>query len=532
MKLLSAQEFTGHGATQAETTNQTMAANVFPRAGVMNSVVTRPEIRRKTKWILFSTVIILAALVSVAAIIVHHYWPFSESAVREDLAADTGSHVHFGAFHQTYFPPGFVAENVVFQRDDSPEPLMTAQKLTVRAYLGGMFRNHVNLVKAEGLHAILGRSDFNKSNYRQRQTSIVDRLVADDAMLEIRRNPSQPNLRFVLHKFTMKNLGEGGTVEFAAMFENPMPRGVIQTSGQFGPWNSAHGDQTAVSGKYSLEQADLSVFGGIGGTISSTGNFHGTFKQMEIAASTSSSEFEITKTHHGLPLETRFSASVNATDGEVALHQVAAKFGRNVIEAQGMIGRDANGKRAAILDLRCEHGRIEDVFYPFIHSAKSPLTGDVRFAMKVTIPSGRKTFLEKLDLRSNFEIHNARFTKERTQQRLNQIAEGPKQKDPTETLSDFQGTVAVSAGVARFSSLSVHDQGAAAVFHGSFGLIDERVNMYGNLKTATSLTKATSGISAVFAKVLEPFFKKKPHETVVPVKIGGTYSHPSFGLNM
>jgi hypothetical protein len=63
-------------------------------------------------------------------------------------------------------------------------------------------------------------------------------------------------------------------------------------------------------------------------------------------------------------------------------------------------------------------------------------------------------------------------------------------------------------------------------------LNDERVAMHGNLKTAASLAKTTSGISAVFAKVLEPFFKKKPHETVVPVKIGGTYSHPSFGLDI
>ena len=57
--------------------------------------------------------------------------------------------------------------------------------------------------------------------------------------------------------------------------------------------------------------------------------------------------------------------------------------------------------------------------------------------------------------------------------------------------------------------------------------------MFGNRKTATSLTKSSSGgISAVFAKVLDPFFKKRSHVTVVPVKIGGTYTHPSFGLNM
>ena len=498
----------------------------------MNSVAIRPQRGSKRRRLLLTAAAVLVILFLAAAIVAHHYWPFTESAVREDLASDTGAKVRFGSFHQRLFPPGCVAENVVFQRDDSPEPFMTVQKLTVRAYLTGMFRNHVNLVRAEGLHAILGRSDFNKNNYSQRQTSIVDRLVADDAVLEVRRNLPQSNLRFVFHKFTMKNLGEGGTVEFAAAFDNPMPRGLLRTSGRFGPWKGQDAAETPVSGEYSLEQADLSVFGGISGAISSVGDFRGTFKQMEIAASASSPGFEITKTLHALPLETRFTASVNATDGDVALHQVSAKFGRNVIEAQGMIGRGVNGKRAANLVLRCERGRIEDVFYPFIHSPTSPLTGDVAFTMKVTVPSGREPFLQKLELGSDFQIHNAKFTKERTQNKLNEIAEGPHQKDPTDTLSDFQGTVAVTGGVARFSSLSVHDQSATAKFHGSFGLINERVNMQGNLKTATSLAKTTSGISSVFAKVLEPFFKKRPHETIVPVKIGGTYSHPSFGLNM
>jgi hypothetical protein len=56
--------------------------------------------------------------------------------------------------------------------------------------------------------------------------------------------------------------------------------------------------------------------------------------------------------------------------------------------------------------------------------------------------------------------------------------------------------------------------------------------MHGQLKTAASLAKTTHGIKAMFAKAIEPFFKKKPHKTVVPVHVGGTYSHPSFGLDL
>jgi hypothetical protein len=33
-------------------------------------------------------------------------------------------------------------------------------------------------------------------------------------------------------------------------------------------------------------------------------------------------------------------------------------------------------------------------------------------------------------------------------------------------------------------------------------------------------------------KMLDPFFKKKNAGYVTPVKIAGTYSHPSFGLDL
>jgi len=497
----------------------------------MSFGATREHHRGKLKKVLITAAALAALLVVAAAVIVHHYWPFTESAVRADLASDASANVRFGSFHQTYFPPGCVAENVVFQRQNSAEPLITIRRLTIRSYLGGMLHNHVSLVRAEGMHITMGRSDFGHTNSSSQQ-STVDRLVADDAVLEIRRRDPEHALRFTFHQLAMKNLGATGPVSFSVVFDNPMPAGLLRTSGQFGPWNSSHADQTPLAGKYSLEQADMGVFGGIGGILSSNGDFSGTFKEISIEGSTRAPEFEIKKTHHSLPLETHFTATVDADNGNVVLHHVKARFGHNDIVAQGTIGPTPGGKRAAVLDLRCDRGRIEDVFYPFIHSPRPPLSGDVVFTMKVSIPSGHEPFLRKLDLRSDFQIHNARFTHEQTQERLDNIAEKPDQKDATATLADFQGKVAVSNGVAHFSYLSVHDQDAAAVFKGSFGLIDERVNMSGKLKTAASLTKATHGVSSVFAKVLEPFFKKRPHVNVVPVKIGGTYSNPSFGLDI
>jgi AsmA-like C-terminal region len=493
------------------------------------NVTRAPRPGSKTPRLLAMVALSAAVMLIAGVVLLYHFWPFTESAVREELGSAASATVSIEKFRDTYFPPGCIAENVVFQRQNSDHSLISVRRIIIRAYPRALLHKHVSLLRAEGMHVILTASDL-ASHQPDGQRQIVDRLEADDAVLEIPRK--QQSMKFIFHKFRMEGLGGHGPVKFAAEFDNPMPTGIVRTSGQFGPWNTQHSEETAVSGKYSLENADLSVFHGIAGQLSSTGEFHGTFKQMQVTGSTNSPQFEIAKTHHALPLSTEFTASVDASNGDVALPEVNARFGRNQIEVRGTIARGFDHKRKAMLDLRCDRGRIEDVFYPFIHSPTSPLAGDVAFTVKVIIPGGREPFEEKIDLSSEFRIMNAVFTHAHTQEQLNKIAENPDQKEPAETLADFRGQVELRDGVARFSSLSVEDQGAAAMFHGSYNLMNERVNFYGNLKTATSLTKTTHGISAVFAKVLEPFFKKKPHETVVPVKISGTYSHPSFGLNM
>lgn len=502
----------------------------------MASSITPRRLSGRTTRILFLSISVLTVVFVVGVLVARHFWPYAESSVRSRLAADASADVRFGSFHEEYFPPGCVAENVTFQRANALQPLISIRRLTIRSNLVGIFRATVSLVRAEGMHVVLGRSDFAESKSSGQQTT-VDNLVADDAILEIRQGKGNQPLRFVFHKFRMQNLGGSGATKFAAEFNNPLPAGFIRTSGQFGPWNSSDPAATAVLGKYSLENADLGVFPSIAGILSSTGDFSGTFKRMDIEGSTISPEFEVTFTHHKQPLQTHFVAEVNAVNGETVLRRVKATFGRDEIEAHGRIGREldkaSDKKRAAILDLSCERGRIEDTFYPFIHSAESPLTGNVVFQMHVVIPSGEERFLKRLQLNSDFRIEDARFTNPETESRLSKISKKPEQKQPDErTPASMSGKVTVVNGVAHFTELMVRDQDASAQFRGNYSLTDERVNMHGNLKTKVSLANTTSGLKAVFAKALEPLFKKKHNEKVVPVRISGTYHHPSFGLDL
>ncbi|MBV9180471.1 MAG: hypothetical protein JO356_04100 [Acidobacteria bacterium] len=411
--------------------------------------------------------------------------------------------------------------------------MATITRLIITSNLLAFLHRRASLVRAEGMQVWLNRSDFSMQSSNDDQNA-TDRFEADDSVLEIAGKIPAHALKFRLRHFSLTHSPATKLTRFAAEFENPLPPGLVRTSGQFGPWNSFDPSETALSGSYSLENADLARFESIAGLTYSQGKFAGTFSRLEVEAETKTPEFKVTETGHALPLETHFHAVVDTKSGNVSLERVHASFGRDQIEARGTIAEIANGPRTAILDFDCRRGRIEDTFYPFIHSPTSPLMGVVSFTMHVVVPGGSERFLKRIQLNSDFRLQDARFTHDETQSRLNKIAEVHDRHEPQpgDTFSDFEGRVRVSGGIAHFSQLSLEDGGASAQFRGSYNLVDERVDMHGKLETQATLANTTHGMKAAFAKVLEPFFKKKPHQNVVPVRIGGTYAHPNFGLDL
>jgi hypothetical protein len=52
------------------------------------------------------------------------------------------------------------------------------------------------------------------------------------------------------------------------------------------------------------------------------------------------------------------------------------------------------------------------------------------------------------------------------------------------------------------------------------------------LKTENEVSKTTHEIKALMLRVLDPFFKNKPSGYLAPVKITGTYDHPTFGVDL
>jgi len=88
----------------------------------------------------------------------------------------------------------------------------------------------------------------------------------------------------------------------------------------------------------------------------------------------------------------------------------------------------------------------------------------------------------------------------------------------------------VHSGIADFTDVSFDVPGAAAHLAGTFNLLNERIDLAGKLAMQADLSQATKGIKSFLLIPLDPFFKKKHAGAVIPIRITGTYQHPSYGI--
>ena len=498
---------------------------------------------RTRKW-LFVALIMLGAIVAAASILLAVKWPFTRERVTRRLQDATSTTVHMGSFKAEYFPhPGCVAENVIFrpQRTGS-QPLMTIHTLTIRGTFLGLFTKHVGLVQAEGTHIALPPFGTGQTlGGSNKGGTVVDRLIADGAVLDVLpKNAGGRPTRFLLRRFELRGLGGNRALSFQTVLENPKPPGEVTAGGSFGPWKSGSAASTPVSGRYAFRHADLSVFRGIAGMLASDGIFHGTFRQLHVQGTTDTPDFEAAHSGHKFHLSAQFHVLVDATNANVILQNAAALVGHTTVAAQGRIAslRPGEGKTAD-LDLSVQDGRIEDALLLFIKEPRSPLMGVTSFRAHVTIPPGHTAFVRKVKLQGEFGIGGARFTSPKTEKSLTELSQrsrGEKDKaeqpaNPERVLSNLRGQVALNNGVATFSNISFTVPGARAEMHGTYNLVNLRINLHGLLHMQSKLSHATSGIKSFLLKALSPFLKSNHRHEVLPVSITGTYNHPSYHMS-
>jgi hypothetical protein len=291
-----------------------------------------------------------------------------------------------------------------------------------------------------------------------------------------------------------------------------------------------------------FEHADLGAFAAIGGTLSSSGKFGGVLEQLEVKGNAEVPNFEVDRSHgHAVHLKTEFAATVNGMEGDVALKSVSLDFGKTSLSAHGeVVGKArADGKTLTLAGTQ-QKGTIQDWLWLLAKTEHPALTGAMNFRAQAQVPPGEQDFIQRVNLQGDFVIGSADFTKPTTQEavdNLSQVALGgkPNEAPPAEVAENMTGTVEVKNGVATFNDLYFYVPGAKVHLHGTYGILTEKIDLHGHLRVDHKLSKGSSGFKGAFLRVAEQFFrtsKKVQHAEIVPIKIGGTFSEPTYGLDI
>ena len=529
-----------------------------PVTAPLPATVRQPR-QKNYRRFLIPIALVSSVLLCTGAVELGHHWPYSQVEVLQDLREASDSQVQVRRFHQTFLPsPGCVLEGLVFSHNPSAaKPLITIDKLTIQGSYLGLLAQRVSRVTAEGMVVTIPPFGTGKALHTSQSKITIAEIIANGAIVEFAsKDPDEKPLRFDVREALLRNVGWGSPLTYRVKVHNPEPPGEVAAEGKFGVWNLTNAGETPISGKYTFTDADLGVYEGIAGKLSSTGQFGGKLSHIDISGETDTPDFEVTSGEHRVHLTTKFSAYVDAMHGNTYLKQVDGDFWNTHVEARGSVATSPNGKgKTALIDLRSRSAHIEDLLLLFVQANRAPMSGDVAFQAHAELPPGKQRFLKKIKLRGNFGIGEGSFAAASTQKGIDELSAGArgekniskeiqnhdrtidvkqndKNPDPETVMSDLQGQVDVIHGIAKFTDLSFRVPGAHARVHGTYNLINYKIDLRGQMRVDSQISNTTTGAKAFLLKVMNPFFKKKPKGEVVPVRIGGDYDHPTFGLDL
>ena len=375
----------------------------------------------------------------------------------------------------------------------------------------------------------------------------VDRYIVNDSLLLIESTQvdkygrPKPPLQFDVAQVVLTEGGSGQPLHYDAVLTNPKPVGDIHSTGSIGPIHMGTLRDTAVSGNYTFDHADLSTIKGLGGVLSSRGQFTGTLGAIAVEGETDTPNFSLAVAQHAMPLHTHFHATVDGTRSNVTLDQVHARLLHTAFTASGTIERaEGEGPKGHIveLDMDVPDGHVEDLLKLFASSEPSFMNGIIRIKGHVSQLPGPQTFLERLRLRGNFQISNGTFAHQKTQDKVDALSmrsQGrAKQANPVEAdvvASNLHGQFALADKVFAFNPVEYDLPGASVYLTGTYALDGARFDFHGRAHLQAHVSQTATGLKALLLKPLDPLFAKHGAGADVPVKFTGTKFDPKFGLD-
>jgi hypothetical protein len=510
--------------------------------------------RRVWGWIAGSLLIAVAVLGVIGEVMVHRAVPILKERVIETLSTRFNSRVELEGFDVSLVRGLEVSGSGlrIFPEDEvvaagATEPLITLGNFSFHADWIGLFAKpmHVGTVHVTGMVIHIPPKEIRAQAPKgQRHIGkikiVVDEIVFDDSKLVIGTlKPDKEPLDFEMSRIVMRNVGPNAPWDYDATLVNAIPTGDIHAKGTFGPWNNDSPGDSTVTGHYTFDHADLNTIKGIGGMLSSVGDFTGQLNDIVVDGTTETPNFSLDTANHPMPLHTKFHAIVDGTNGDTTLQPVQARLGGSDFTCNGAV-INVKGKGHIIdLDVNVPNGRIQDFLQLGVKTTPVVMTGRLEMKTKLHIPPGKESVTRKIGLKGGFTLQQIHFTNPDVEDKVDMLslrAQGdPKDAKPgaEDVQSQLVGQFVLGDGKLGFSKLDYSLPGATVALTGEYSLDGERYEFDGKMRTDAKVSQmVASKWKSILLKPVDPFFKKNGAGAEIPVKVSGTRSAPKFGLDL
>ena len=365
---------------------------------------------------------------------------------------------------------------------------------------------------------------------------LIEKVVVNDAVLvTLPRDPKKVPLRFDIHRLELDSAGPGVPMNYDARLTNPKPPGEIVSKGTFGPWAAGEPGDSPLAGEYVFEKADLGVFAGIAGILTSTGSFKGTLSAIEVKGEAKVPDFRMKTPNNPVPLATEFEVLVDGTNGNTVLRPVHATLGSTSFITSGAVIRHEGEQRRTIsLNVSMPDGAIRDLLRL---AAKGPpfMEGRVQLETRIDIPPLSGKVRERLLLDGRFELLEGKFLRSTIQDQIDSLSRrgqgAPTSTEIDEVASYMSGEFRLENEALSFRSLTFGVPGAHVHLSGGYNLANDVIDMRGNLRLQSKVSGTVTGWKRWALKPVDPFFAKRGAGTFLNIKVDGTSQHPKFGLD-
>ena len=497
----------------------------------------------------------LAIVVICIRIVISRAEPILRTRVVETLSTRFKSPVELAELH-VWIDGGLHAEGKglkIFGATDPNPSLPGVQPLfqidsfrfgsSVRSLFGEPMRLDTIFVDGLTMNIPPKNDRHQMANLRRRggkMSIAVSHFVCTNTKLIINTDrPGKQPLEFDISQLKMNDIGPSRPLQFQATLVNPKPVGDIYSSGLFGPLNEFSPRDSAIAGTYFFSNADLGTIKGIGGILSSTGQYEGSLGRIEVQGKTDTPDFRLAVSGHPVPLHTDFHAIVDGTDGDTYLQPVKARVLNSSFTASGKIVKVTNPPGRDIdLNVELDKALIQDLLQLGVKTDPPVMSGTVEMVTSLHLEPGRGDISDRLKLSGRFHIPDGRFSNEKVQTKIDALSlrsQGqPKLLENASQIiipSDLAGKFLLRDGILTFDSLHFQVPGTDANMTGRYSLDGRTFDFHGVLRLDAKLSQMTTGWKSILLKPVDPFFHKHGAGTELPFKVTGTKSEPHFGLD-